>query len=113
MTVKTRDEALPQMTHWPYLPGEPVADGDLDLYALSRHRGRCNQRRNGWICTRQEEHSLPHVAVGGRVIAVWDQSWYWDTQGDPTLTHEVAAEGRLVYPIDLRERMTRAGGDPF
>lgn len=110
VTVKTRDEALPQMAHWPLLPGAQIPNDQLDVYARSNADGRCDQRRNGWICTREEEHSLPHVAVGGSVVAVWDQSWYWDTQGDPTPTHEVTGSDRQVFPAELRGRTRH---DPF
>jgi hypothetical protein len=77
--------------YWPVRPGDrTTADYNFD------GRGSvCHQQRNAWYCTREPGHPLPHVAMGSRVVAVWDQLWFADQDHD------------RMYPVESVTTTTR------
>jgi hypothetical protein len=62
--------------YWPVRPNEYLTTTQAELSVPSREW--CNDSRDDWLCSRAKEHPLPHVAVGSKVVAVWDQLWFSD-----------------------------------
>lgn len=61
--------------YWPVLPGARLSHDEADRYQA--HPNTCYDGRGDWVCTREQYHPLPHVALSGtRVCAVWDQRWF-------------------------------------
>jgi hypothetical protein len=93
--------------YWPITPGRPNRSGNDNYHASYDKQRQCRQYRNGWYCTREYDHPLPHVAMGGNeAVAVWDQLWYADQNHDEAYpAHAVPTHGRRDL-TGLRSRAT-------
>lgn len=59
--------------------------------AIAGHDGGCGADANGYNCTMDADHALPHVASAVVTIAaVWDDVWYADGNGLSCPRHEVS-----------------------
>lgn len=70
--------------YWPVTPGTLLASAEADRYQRPGDTADvCFDGRSDWICTREVDHELPHVAMSGRrVCAVWDQQFYGSKHQD-------------------------------